>query len=92
MAALGRGEMGSRERVVQVNNLRIEIRMRSTAYDGYFVRESWSVWRKLDSSAGGGNSAQENLESHIEWVPRPSPMAVFLDYKPGGIAVLLSRH
>jgi hypothetical protein len=58
MAASGRGEMGSRERVVPVNNLRIEIRMRSTAYDAYSVRGSWSIWRKLDSSASGGKSAR----------------------------------
>jgi hypothetical protein len=59
--------MGRRERVVPVASPRIEIRMRSTAYDPYSVRGSWSVWRKPDGSADGKSAPQENLESHIEW-------------------------
>jgi hypothetical protein len=43
-----------------VNNLRIHIRMRNTAYDVYAVRGSWSTWRKLDSSAAASQSAGEN--------------------------------
>jgi len=75
-----------------VNSLRIEIRMRSTAYDVYSVRLSWRAWRKLDSNAAGSKSARENLEPRIEWVPRPRRWLVFFDYKPGGIAALLFRH
>jgi hypothetical protein len=75
-----------------VNNLRVEIRMRTTAYDVYSVRKSWSSWRKLDNSANRQRAARENLESRIESRTASSPMAVFLDYKTGGIAVVLSRR
>ena len=75
-----------------VNNLRVEIRMRTTAYDVYSVRKNWGSWRKLDSSATRQRAAIENLESRIESRTASSPMAVFFDYKPGGIAVGLSRR
>jgi len=71
-----------------VNNLRVEIRMRTTAYDVYSVGKSWGSWRKLDSSAIRQRAAIEDLESRIA----SSPMAVFFDYKTGGIAVVLSRR
>jgi hypothetical protein len=75
-----------------VNNLRVEIRMRTTAYDVYSVRKSWSSWRKLNSSASRQRAAIEILESRIESRTASSPMAVFFDYNPGGIAVVLSRR
>ena len=56
-ATWGHEELGREERMEPVNNLRIEIRLRSTACDAYSVRESWSTWRKLDRSATGGLSA-----------------------------------
>ena len=75
-----------------VNNLRVEIRMRTTAYDVYSVGKSWGSWRKLDSSAIRQRAAIEDLESRIESRTASSPMAVFLDYKTGGIAAVLSRR
>jgi hypothetical protein len=80
------------ERMEPVNNLRVEIRMRTTAYDVYSVGKSWGSWRKLDSSAIRQRAAIEDLESRIESRTASSPMAVFFDYKTGGIAVVLSRR
>jgi hypothetical protein len=91
-AASGRGEMGSEGGVGPADDLRIEIRMRSTASEMYSVRMSWSTWRILDLSAAGSGPRIENLESCVEWVPRPRRGRVFFDYETGGIAVLLSRR
>lgn len=45
---------GREERMEPVNDLRIEIRMRSTAQHGYSVRERSTSWRKLDRIADTG--------------------------------------
>ncbi|MBV8906773.1 MAG: hypothetical protein JOZ22_24285 [Acidobacteriia bacterium] len=44
-------ELGHKERIGPVNDLRIEIRKWTTAEDGRSVRESWTSWRKLDRIA-----------------------------------------
>ena len=53
MATSGHEELGREERMEPVDNLRVEIRLRSTACDVYSVHESWSTWRKIDRSATG---------------------------------------
>jgi hypothetical protein len=37
-------------------------------------------------------SRRGDLETAIEWVPRPRRWLVFFDYKTGGIAVVLNRR
>ncbi len=52
---LDREEVGSSEEVEPVDNLRIEIRMRSTPPAECSVRKGRSTWRSLDSSAIDGH-------------------------------------
>jgi hypothetical protein len=75
-----------------VNNLRIAIRMRSTARRRYSVRKSSISWRKLDGTAVAAPSQGPNLESRIECRTASWPWLFFFDYKTGGNAVVLSRR
>jgi hypothetical protein len=94
-----RDALGREERMKPVDNLRIEIRMRSTAQRGYSVRERSTIWRKLNRGAAGWVQPRKNLESRIKWIPHPRQWVFFslttkpaemLSFYPGADRISLS--
>jgi hypothetical protein len=84
-------EVGGEDRMEPITDLRIETRKWSTAEHGRSDRESSTSWRKLDRIATTRVQPRRNLESRLEWIPRPRQWLFFPDYKTGENAVVLYR-
>src|SRR5205085_326644 len=81
------GAAGSRRRCIPTAQVDISMAGRIVHSSGIAVRayRRLSHWKLRDIQAG-------DLETAVEWVPRPRRWLVFFDYEIGGIAVILNRR
>jgi len=84
---IGRSKLGGSEVVQTIDELVSRSCSENTAHVQYSVRENSTMWRKIDGSADTWVQPKQNLESCVEYLPRP---------RPGGgrqtSAGVLSRH
>jgi hypothetical protein len=77
-------ELGREERMEPVNDLRIEIRKRSTAEPECSVRDSSTIWRKPRSYRCHAGSAKDKFRIWYRVDTASPPIGVsFLDYITG---------